>query len=51
MTNVDLDKTPFVATKPNKIFGTADTPVDFTEAFRVEKTVGASEHGPLPWRS
>jgi CRP/FNR family transcriptional regulator, nitrogen fixation regulation protein len=38
MTNVDLDKTPFVA-KPNKIFGTVDSPVDLAEAFGAEKPV------------
>jgi hypothetical protein len=39
MSNVDLDKAPLVAPKPNKIFGTVDTPVDFIEAFGAEKTV------------
>jgi CRP/FNR family nitrogen fixation transcriptional regulator len=39
MTNVDVDKAPFVAPKPNKIFGTVDTPVDFLEALGTDKTL------------
>ena len=33
MTNLDFDKTPFVAPKPTKIFGAVDAPVDLTETF------------------
>jgi CRP/FNR family nitrogen fixation transcriptional regulator len=39
MSNLDLDKSPFVAPKPSKIFGTADAPVDLTEAFGADKTM------------
>ena len=39
MSNLDFDKTPFVAPKPNKIFGTVDTPVDFLEALGNDKTL------------
>jgi len=39
MTNLDFDKTPFVAPKPTKIFGTVDAQVDLTEAFGDGKAV------------
>ena len=39
MTNIDLDKAPFVAPKPEKIFGTVDTTVDFLEALGNDKTL------------
>jgi CRP/FNR family transcriptional regulator, nitrogen fixation regulation protein len=39
MTNLDLDKTPLVAPKPTKIFGTVDAPVDLAEAFGGGKTM------------
>jgi len=39
MTNLDFGKTPLVAPKPKKIFGTVDASVQLTEAFGNEKTV------------
>ena len=39
MTNLDFNKTPLVAPKPTKIFGTVDAPVDLAEAFGGGKTV------------
>jgi CRP/FNR family transcriptional regulator, nitrogen fixation regulation protein len=51
MTNVDLDKTPFVASKPSKIFGTVDTSVDFLEALgadqTLKRTLSALQRGPI----
>ena len=39
MTSLDLDKTPFVAPSPNKIFGTVDSAVDFLEAIDANKAL------------
>ena len=39
MTNLDVDKTPFIAPKPEKIFGTVDTSVDFLEALATDKAL------------
>ena len=37
MTNLDLDRTPFVAPKPTKIFGTVDAPVYLKKRLGAEK--------------
>jgi hypothetical protein len=50
MTTVDLDKTPFVAPKHAKTFGTVDTSVDFFEALgadqALKRTLSALQRGP-----
>jgi len=51
MTNLDLDKTPFVAPRPSKIFGTVDSAVDFLEAIDANKALkrklSALQRGPV----
>jgi CRP/FNR family transcriptional regulator, nitrogen fixation regulation protein len=51
MTNLDLDKTPFVAPRSSKIFGTVDSAVDFLEAIDANKALkrklSALQRGPV----
>ena len=51
MTSLDLDKTPFVAPRPSKIFGTVDSAVDFLEAIDANKALkrklSALQRGPF----